>query len=80
MGRPVGRHHALRPRWIGHTGRGNRPPNVAILRNPRTGEVRGILRGPQALNPGSKAAALALEPGLEMLTSRGIPDREDWER
>ena len=55
---------------------------MTILRDPRTGEVRGILRGQQAaaLTPGSEAAALALEPGLEMLTSRGIPDREDWER
>ncbi len=55
---------------------------MTILRDPRTGEVRGILRGQQAaaLTPGSEAAALALEPGLEILTSRGMPDREDWER
>ena len=25
-------------------------------------------------------SALALEPGLEVLTSRGIPEAEDWTR
>ncbi len=55
----------------------NRP--VTILRNPATGQVRGVLRDrPEA------AAAPALAPGvaafaeIEALTSRGLPDPEDW--
>ena len=55
---------------------------MTIFRDQRTGEVRGILRGPPpaTLAPGGAAAALLPQPGLEVLTSRGIPDREDWER
>ncbi len=63
---------------------------AAIVRDPLTGQVRGIFRdappslmvaaglaaplGPEA------AAALSLEPGLEALASRGIPRPEDWRR
>ncbi len=55
---------------------------VAILRNSRTGQIRGILRQP----PGTvgtlaeAVAALSPEPGLEVLFSRGIPDAEAWRR
>ena len=55
---------------------------VTILRNPRTGEIRGILRG-RGEGDGSgddAVSALALEPGLEVLTSRGIPGPEEWSR
>ena len=55
---------------------------LTILRNPRTGEIRGILRG-RAAGTGSgddAVSALALEPGLEVLTSRGIPGPEEWSR
>ncbi len=61
---------------------------AAILRDPLTGQVRGIFRdappslmaaagmaaplGPEA------AAALSLDPGLEVLASRGLPRPEDW--
>ena len=56
--------------------------SVTILRNPRTGEIRGILRDlPAGDGSGDDtASALALEPGLEVLTSRGIPGPEDWRR
>ena len=67
----------------------NRP--VTILRNPQTGQVRGILRGAQAAaSPGDDTAqVLALVPDaeeyalppdadVEALTSRGLPDLEDW--
>ena len=57
----------------------NRP--VTILRNPRTGQIRGILRdlSPAALDRDHAVSALVREePGLEVLTSRGIPDPEDW--
>ena len=65
----------------------NRP--VTILRNPATGQVRAILRGGQAaaapaLAPGVRQAPaaeeFALPPGadIEALTSRGLPEPEDW--
>ena len=55
---------------------------VSILRNPRSGQIRGILRGSAAtgLARDDVVSALTREPGLEVLTSRGIPDREDWTR
>ncbi len=68
----------------------NRP--VTILRNPRSGQIRAILRdrspatlgrdnAASALGRDNAASALAREePGLEVLTSRGIPDPEDWTR
>ena len=53
---------------------------MAILLNPRSGQVRGILRDlPQA----DAAAALAPQAGLDsldMLFSRGIPDAAAWSR
>ena len=51
--------------------------SVAILRNPRTGQVRGILR--DLPGPGA-AAAFAAGPDLEVLFSRGIPDAAAWRR
>ena len=55
---------------------------VTLLLNPRTGEIRGILRDvtPAARTRSNAAAALSLDPGVEMLTSRGIPELEDWRR
>ena len=55
---------------------------VTILRNSRTGQIRGILRGSAATPPNLDitVSALSLDPGLERLTSRGIPDAEDWTR
>ena len=46
---------------------------MTILLNPRTGQVRGILREPQA-------AEFATGQDLEVLFSRGIPDAEAWRR
>ena len=57
----------------------NRP--IAILRNPLTGRVRGILREPPGTAATAEArAALPLGSGLEVLFSRGIPDAEAWNR
>ena len=57
----------------------NRP--MAILRDARTGHVRGILRD---LLPQYQVAADAARgvagPGLDMLFSRGIPDAAAWNR
>ena len=48
---------------------------IAILRNSRNGQVRGILRDAPDL-----AAALGAGSGLEVLFSRGIPDAAAWRR
>ena len=54
---------------------------MAILRDPRTGQVRGFLRDPA---PATQAAADAVGgatgQGLETLFSRGIPGAEAWRR
>ena len=56
---------------------------MAILRDSRTGQVRGILRDPP---PATQAAADAVgarapgAPGLEVLFSRGIPGAAAWRR
>lgn len=47
---------------------------MAILLNPQTGQVRGILRDPLA------TAEAAAGQDLEVLFSRGIPDAEAWRR
>ena len=56
--------------------------SMAILRNPRTGQIRGILRGvPAPADAQADAAAeLGGGPGLEVLFSRGIPDAAAWRR
>ena len=55
---------------------------MVILRNPRTGQVRGFLRdlppATQAAKAAEDAARRTAEAGLEMLFSRGIPDAESW--
>ena len=54
---------------------------MAILRNPRSGQVRGILRDPPPENRMAAAAAPGA-PGsaLEVLFSRGMPAAEAWRR
>ncbi len=47
---------------------------MAILRD-GTGQVRGILRNPVAGFTASDGGALMSEPGIEVLLSRGIPER-----
>ena len=55
---------------------------MAILRNPRTGQVRGFLRDSQAslLTQTAADAAGSLAPGVDVLFSRGIPSAEEWRR
>ena len=55
---------------------------VLILRDPRTGQVRAILRDPPepAMRQPDVAAALGAEPGLEVLFNRGMPDAAAWRR
>ena len=58
----------------------NRP--VAMVRDPRTGRIRGILRGASAAGLAGVDGGgdpLALQ-GLEVMTSRGIPGPEAWRR
>jgi len=53
-----------------------------ILRDPRSGQVRAILRGaPEPeMERAEAAAALGAPPELEVLFSRGIPDVSQWRR
>ena len=54
---------------------------MAILRNPRNGQVRGILRDlPLPTRVAADEAAADAGPGLEVLFSRGIPDAGAWTR
>ena len=53
---------------------------MAIVRDPRTGEVRGILRDPPTETEAAADAAETLAPGLEVLFSRGIPGSAAWRR
>lgn len=54
---------------------------MAILRNPRTGQVRGILRRPLTVTQAAlDGVGRAAEPGLEVLLSLGLPDAEAWRR
>lgn len=57
----------------------NRP--MAILRDSGAGRVLGMHRDPAFAapgRPGGMAAALAAEPGPQVLFSRGIPDSAAW--
>ena len=54
---------------------------MAILRNPRTGQVRGILRRlPPVAQAAMDGAGRAAEPGMEVLLSLGLPGAEAWRR
>ena len=54
---------------------------MAILRDPRTGQVRGILRDPPpATQAAADVAGQGVGTGLDVLFSRGIPDTEAWRR
>ena len=56
---------------------------MSIVRDPRTGQVRGFLRDPPAATAADGRAAaprMLAEPGLERLFSRGIPDPAAWRR
>ena len=84
----------VQPRWQGNLGsitlsgpggsvtldaESNRP--VAILRDPRTRQVRGILRDlPPPIQVTRDAAGRAAGPGVEVIFSRGIPDAAAWRR
>ena len=57
---------------------GSEPP-LAILRDPVTGEVRAVLRDLPADPLASGALdALAPEPGLDVMLSRGLPGPGEW--
>ena len=53
---------------------------MAILRNPRTGQVRGILRDPLTATAVAADGVGAPVPGIEVLLSRGIPSAAAWKR
>ena len=59
---------------------GSEPP-MAFMRDPRTGEVRAVLRNLPAdpMAPGA-LDALAPEPGLEIMVSGGLPGVAAWRR
>ena len=54
---------------------------MTILRNPRNGQVRAILRDlADADVSQADAAAIAAGAALDVLFSRGIPDAAAWRR
>ena len=54
---------------------------MAILRNPRSGQVRGILRRlPPVAQAAMDGAGRVAEPGMEVLLSLGLPGAEAWRR
>ena len=53
---------------------------MAILRDPRTGQVRGILRDPPLAVEVAADAVEVSAQGLEVLFSRGIPGAAGWRR
>ncbi len=57
---------------------GEDDPSAALLLDPVTGKVRGLLRD----WPGAEASARRVlpEPGLEVIISRGVPEAADWDR
>ena len=56
-------------------------PATALLRDPATGQVRGILRDwPDLATTQADAAATLPEPGLEVQVSRGVPAPDAWRR
>ena len=60
---------------------GESDSRMAILLNPRSGQVRGILRDlPPPTQAARDAAGRTAGPGLEVLISRGIPDAAAWRR
>ncbi len=56
--------------------------SMAVLRDPRTGQIRGFLRElpGTVLTHADALAAVSPEPGLEVLFSRGVPTAESWRR
>ena len=53
---------------------------MAILRNPRTGQIRGILRDPPPATRTVADGRAAGAPDPDILFSRGIPSRDAWRR
>ena len=53
---------------------------IAILRDPQTGQVRGILGDPPHAAEVATDAVGVGTPGLEVLFSRGIPGVAAWRR
>ena len=52
---------------------------AALLLDDATGRIRGILRDwPEPDNTLQSARRILPEPGLEVVISRGIPNRDDW--
>ena len=56
--------------------------SMAVLRDPRTGQVRAMLRNLPAtvVTQADAVAALSPEPDFEVLFSRGVPGAEAWRR
>ena len=64
---------------------GEEDPSASLLLDRTTGRVRGLLRDwPEAAGTGPAGKRLATgalpEPGLEVLTSHGLPDSASWLR
>ncbi|MDE2942969.1 MAG: M66 family metalloprotease [Gemmatimonadota bacterium] len=68
----------LGPDGADEMGEGSESPQAIVL-DPRTGQVRGVLRGlPAGPLARSDLGALAADPGLDVLISYGVPDSAAW--
>ena len=56
--------------------------SMAVLRDPRTGQIRAILRDlpGTVITEEDAAAAVSAESGFEVLYSKGVPAAESWQR
>ena len=60
---------------------GDDDPTAALLLDPGTGKVRGLLRDwPEPSTTLQAARRSSPEPGLEVVISTGVPNAADWDR
>ena len=60
---------------------GEDDPSAALLLDPATGKLRGLLHDwPEPGESEASARSVLPEPGIEIVISRGMPEAADWDR